>query len=1031
MKQKLKTHLLWSFVLKVKITLLTVIWILFVGQSVVAQNHSISGNVKNTSGEPLPGVTIVIKGSTTGTITDSNGKFNVGNISPDATLIFSFIGMKTQEIPIAGKTDISVVLNEESVGLEEVVAIGYGTARKQDLSGAVGVVGGNELAQRKTTMVSQALQGAVPGVMVTRTGGAPGSTSTIRVRGITTIGDSDPLVIIDGVPGGINTINPNDIESISVLKDAASASIYGSRAAAGVILITTKRANDNSLSLNYNYEFGVEGATTFSDFVDVQTYMRMANEQVWNDAGNPAGGEYGLFPKEKIDNYYSLNAENPNLYPITDWADMILNKYAPRESHYLDVVAGSKAIKTKVSLGYDKNKALYDGYTFERLTARLNNDITINKNIKVAVDLHLKRSITERPYDNPMSRIRFSGPVFAAVWADGRIAEGKTGTNMYAAVKYGGFNNSWSNEVGGKISLDITPVKDLTISAIVSPNFSPVKGKSFRKAITYAGAEDPTAIVGYIEGHTSTLLRETRNDNYSVTSQLLANYSKKIGNHNFNLLLGYEDFYAFSESLSASRDQYELSAYPYLDLGSLAYRDNSGSAYENAYRSYFGRIMYNYQNRYLLQANIRYDGSSRFDKNYRWGSFPSFSAGWVLTEESFLKDNAIVPYAKLRLSWGTLGNERIGNYPYQSSIEFGNAFFYKGNNIVSAQSAFQSKYAIRDISWETTESINIGADLGLFNNKLRISGDYYIKTTKDMLLALEIPDYLGLDNPDQNTGKMETKGWEAEIGWNSNIGELKYSIGLNISDFKSVMGDLGGTEFLGAKIKTEGSEFDEWYGYISDGLFQTQEEVANSPKLSSSVKPGDIKYVDISGPDGVPDGIINSVYDRVLLGGSLPRYMFAGNVNLSYKNFDFSMVFQGVGKQNAHLNSDAVKPLEQNWSNAPKFLENNYFSTYNTAEQNLKVQYPRLSQSSSGNNYAMSDYWLFEGRYLRLKNLTVGYTLPDLKLSGLDIQSLRIYLSTTDLFSWDKYPKGWDPETNSLDSYPITRSLLVGLSVKF
>lgn len=1031
MKQKLKSHLLWSFVLKVKITLLTVIWILFVGQSVVAQNHSVSGNVKNSSGEPLPGVTIVIKGSTKGTITDSDGKFTVGNTSPDATLIFSFIGMKTQEIPIAGKTDINVVMNEESVGLEEVVAIGYGTARKQDLSGAVGVVGGNELAQRKTTMVSQALQGAVPGVMVTRTGGAPGSTSTIRVRGITTIGESDPLIIIDGVPGGINTINPNDIESISVLKDAASASIYGSRAAAGVILITTKRAKENTLSLNYNYEFGVEGATTFSDFVDVQTYMRMANEQVWNDAGNPAGGEYGLYPKEKIDNYYSLNAENPDLYPITDWADMILNKYAPRESHYLDVIAGSRAIKTKVSLGYDKNKALYDGYTFERLTARLNNDITINKNIKVAVDLHLRRSITERPYDNPMSRIRFSGPVFAAVWSDGRIAEGKTGTNMYAAVKYGGFNNSWSNEVGGKISLDFTPVKDLTISAIVSPNFSPVKGKSFRKAITYAGADDPTAIVGYIEGHTSTLLRETRNDNYNVTSQLLANYSKKIGNHNFNLLMGYENFYAYYESLSASRDQYELSAYPYLDLGSLAYRDNSGSAYENAYRSYFGRIMYNYQNRYLLQANIRYDGSSRFDKNYRWGSFPSFSAGWVLTEESFLKDNAIVPYAKLRLSWGTLGNERIGNYPYQSSIEFGNAFFYKGNNIVSAQSAFQSKYAIRDISWETTESVNIGADLGLFNNKLRISGDYYIKTTKDMLLALEIPDYLGLDNPDQNTGKMETKGWEAEIGWNSNIGELKYSIGLNISDFKSVMGDLGGTEFLGDKIKIKGSEFDEWYGYKSDGLFQTQEEIDASPKLIGSVKPGDIKYIDISGPDGVPDGIINSVYDRVPLGGSLPRYMFAGNVNLSYKNFDFSMVFQGVGKQNARLNSVVVKPLEQNWSNVPKFLDNNYFSTYNTAEQNLKVQYPRLSQSSSGNNYAMSDYWLFSGRYLRLKNLTVGYTLPDLKLSGLDIRSLRIYLSTTDLFSWDKYPRGWDPETNSSDSYPITRSIIVGLSVKF
>jgi TonB-linked SusC/RagA family outer membrane protein len=510
-----------------------------------------------------------------------------------------------------------------------------------------------------------------------------------------------------------------------------------------------------------------------------------------------------------------------------------------------------------------------------------------------------------------------------------------------------------------------------------------------------------------------------------VTSQVLANYSNSFGNHSLNALGGYENYYAFYENLGASREQFALSSFPYLNLGPLTYRGNSGNAWENAYRSWFGRIMYNYKNKYFIQGNLRYDASSRFHKDYRWGSFPSFSAGWVVTEGS-----DILSYLKLRASWGTLGNERIGNYPYQATIGFSDALFLQGSNVISTQTAAQWQYVIQNISWEKTESYDIGFDAGFFNNHLRLTGDYYQKTTKDMLLALEIPDYIGFDNPDQNTGKMETKGWELEAVYTNRSREFNYSVAFNISDFKSVMGDLGGTEFLGDQIKIEGSEFNEWYGYLSDGLFQTAEEVANSAKTNASVKPGDVKYMDISGPEGIPDGRITPEYDRVLLGGSLPRYMYGGNIRMDYKGFDFSVVIQGIGKQQNRLQGLMVQPLPENWGHIPKILDGEYWSVYKTEQENINAKYPRMSMVSQSNNYAMSDYWLINGAYLRLKNVSLGYTLPGNLSKKISMERIRLYTTLSDIYTFNHYPKGWDPEV-SASGYPITSSFIFGVSVKF
>lgn len=1005
--------------------------VVIIGPSKAFQQQQVKGVVTDAStGEAIVGANVVIEGTTTGTVTDIDGKFSLTIPAPGSVLIISFLGFNTERVTVNSEAELAIKLVPDITDLDEVVVVGYGTVKKKDLTGAVSSVQGDAIAGRQATTVSQALQGAMAGVLVTRSNNAPGSSATIRVRGITSIGENNPLIIVDGVPvDNINDINPNDVENISVLKDAASASIYGSRAASGVVLVTTKRAKTGAIGLQYNVEYGIETPTALPEFVDVTRYMQMANELRWNDNNNNAN-EYPIYPKDVIDNYATLNAENPNKYPNTNWVDLILKKSAPRQSHVLSLTAGTKAVRSKMSLAYDNSDALYDGRSYERITARFNNDVDIVKFLSASIDFSFKRTMYHDPSIDPIYSTFISAPVYAATWADGRIAEGKTGNNIYAQLKYGGNVDKFYNQVGGKISLDFTPFKGFKLSAVVSPTLGFDKEKNFQKKVPYYSADDPTVYIGTTQWGSSTSLTEKRNDYSRVTSQLIANYAKEIGVHSLNLMAGYENYSAFNENMGASRDKFELTNFPYLNLGPLEFRDNSGSAWENAYSSYFGRVMYNYKNKYFVQGNIRYDGSSRFHKDYRWGAFPSFSLGWVLSEENFMQNFTALSFLKLRGSWGSLGNERIGNYPYQATIAFTNALFFQGSNVVAAQTAAQTKYVIQDISWETTESIDLGVDINFFNNKLKFTGDYFQKTTKDMLLALEIPDYIGFDNPDQNTGKMSTKGWEAEIGWNDNIGDITYSVSANISDFKSVMGDLGGTEFLGDQIKKKGSEFNEWYGYVSDGLFQTDEDLAASPKLNTAVKVGDVKYKDISGPDGIPDGKISPEYDRKLLGGSLPRYIYGTNLKLGYKNFDFSLVLQGVGKVTTRLEGLMVQPLMENWGSVPKILDGTSWSKYNTPEQNLAAKYPRLTQNNRNSNYTMSDYWLFNGAYLRLKNITLGYNLPGDWAKKVKLQNIRVYGSASDILTFNKYPKGWDPEVSST-GYPITSSYVFGLSVTF
>lgn len=1000
--------------------------------SIHQQNErKITGHITDEQGEPIVGATVAVTGnSKSGTITDFDGKFTI-NVPDNAVLSISYIGFISQQIKVDNKNSFSIVLIEDSRMLDDVVVIGYGTVKKKDLTGSVAAISGDNVASRKTTQLSSALQGAISGVLVTRDNNAPGSSaSNIYIRGITTIGDASPLVIVDGVPGNINMINPNDVESISVLKDAASASIYGARAAAGVILVTTKRADTSKLSLSYAVEYGWEKPTQRPQYVGVQRFLEMANELRYND--NTEGGMYQEYSQDQVENWVANNKTDPNAYPITDWESLIMKSSAPRVTHNFSISGGTKNVSTKASFSYDDVDGLYSDRNYKRYMTRVNNDFTINPLLSASLDFNWRRTNSQQPTYNPLNRMRITPAVYAALWDDGRIAEGKSGANPYGQLIGGGDTEDIYNRLGGKAALDFTPFAGFKLSGIIAPTYNLDHSKSFRTATFYTAADDPDRVVGSLGSFATNKLTETRNQSHNITAQIIATYIKTINQHNINLMAGYESYYSKYESLETSKDKYPLTEFPYLSIGPDEIITSTGNAFETAYRSYFGRIMYSYANRYLLQANIRRDGSSRFHKDHRWGTFPSFSAGWVVSEEKFMKNSSLdwLSFFKLRASWGTLGNERIGNYPYQSTIDFEQALFYQNGAVIPQMTAAQRKWAVENITWETTTSIDLGIDLSFLSNRLQFTADYYNKKTKDMLLNVKTPDYGGLDDPEINAGVMRTKGYEIEASWREKRGDWSYEIALNFSDFLSKMGNLRGTQFLGNQVKMEGSEFNEWYGYLSDGLFLTQEDLDNSPTIDKNVTIGDIKYLDVSGPDGVPDGKISPDYDRVLLGGSLPRYMFGGRINASYRDFDLSLAFQGVGKQNVRMTATMVQPLRENYGSMPQIIDGKYWSSLNSDEQNANALYPKLTFDNRETNYAMSDFWLFDGRYIRLKNITFGYTLPKHLGQKAYINNVRFYISANDLLCFSKYPKGWDPEMGD-SSYPITTSVLFGLSLNF
>ncbi len=989
------------------------------------------------TGEPIIGGSILVKGSTIGSVSDIEGNYKLEYKAQHKVVVYSCIGYKDVEKVIEpGKVQVlDIKLEQDTDQLEESVVIGYGTVKKKDLTGAIGTTKGDGLVQANATSLSASLQGTIPGLQVTRSSALPGASATLRIRGVTNMSDSDPLVLLDGVPiSSIDAIPAEDIETVTVLKDAASASIYGARAAAGVILLTSKRADQGKMSVTYTGNFSVITPTEFPETVSLTRFFEMQNEIEWNDGGNVSGQEYSVYSKDLIDNYMTYHNLDPDNYPLTDWKKLLVKNWAPQHKHNVSISYGNNVIKTNASFTYENTDALYENRSEEVYNIAVATDIKILKWLKVTADLRFRDAITTHPQNNPLQAAYLYGPNKAAYWEDGRYGAGHNGSNAIYIMEQGGYVNGDRRRVMAKLGFEITPVTGLTITGVYAPNYNLYKSKDYSAQLYYYSAENPNAVAGYATSHETTSVTETRQETVTITKQLTANYNTTFGsNHNFSIMAGYEDYSYDYEAMTGSGDHYELTGYPYLSKAPSDYVSVTGSETQVAYLSTFGRVMYDYKHKYLFQANIRGDASSRFAKGYRWGVFPSVSGGWVMTEEPWMHPAAgWLDFLKIRASYGTLGNERIGNYPYQAIMSLGETLIDSNSGIISAMTAAQTAYNIRDITWETTKTYDFGADLSFFNSRLTANFDWYHKVTTDMLLDLEIPDLIGYTNPSQNAGTMYTNGWELSLGWRDRVGKFGYSINFNISDYKTMMGNLSGVVIDGDQIVMEGAEYLEWYGYKTDGLFLTEEDLANSPKLNEAVQVGDIKFVDISGPDGVPDGEITPEYDRVLLGGSLPRFVFGGNINFDFYGFDVGITFNGVGKQLVQMTQQMVFHTAA-WHTFPSYLDGNYFSYYNTDEQNAKAFFPRLSQQKSGSsnsyNYEMSDYWLFNGAYFRLKNVTIGYTFPQWIVDKLKIQKVRVFASVSDPLSISNYPQGWDPEA-AYNAY-IARTWNFGLTIKF
>jgi len=990
--------------------------------SVTQQPLTISGKVTDSSGGSLPGVTVVVKGTTNGSITDANGKYSLSNIPENATLQFSFVGMKTQEVVVVGKSSINVILAEETVGIEEVVAVGYGTQKKVNLTGSVSSMTSKELENRPITKTSQALSGLVSGVTVSQGSGRPGyDDSSIIIRGMGTFSSAgnSPLVLVNGLASSINEVDPNNIKSISVLKDAASASIYGTRAANGVILIETKRGSKGQLTINYNNYIGWQKATELPQFVDSYSFATLKNE------ANKNQGISAAYTDEQLTKFKS--GSDPDNYPNVPHLRNMLNSGSGfQTNHNLSFMGGDEKNSYLFSVGYLNQEGIVDKNNYNKYNFELNFDSKIKDNLNLKVSLSGNTGETTEPRHpsgagsgNLMDMMTFAlreGPTFA-----GRKSDGTYGHQDYfspeAWMDSESFIQNKSKFFLGGIDLSWKIFKDFTLSGKVGYNYNNYKNTSYLATVIF----DANTSYG------PNTLAELSGDNSLLTLQSLVRYEKKIRQHNFNILAGFSQEEQREDWISGSRDNFPNNSLYKLNAGASTNMNAGGSGSEWALRSYFGRLNYSFKEKYLFEANVRYDGTSRFPQKSRWGLFPSLSAGWRISEESFIKNNiSWIDNLKLRASWGKLGNQNIGNYPYQNLVVLGQNYPFGGS---LAAGASVTTLANSKIEWESTQVADIGFDLSILKNKLNMVFDHFHKTTSGILYNVSVSQVLGLTPSSTNAGEVKNTGFEVLLNYQTSIGKLKLGIIPNFSYVKNEVAKLASVQMDISKGLFVGHPLGAIYGYVSDGLFVNTTDIANYPTQPYSAEPGFIRYKDISGPNGVPDGKVDATYDRKVIGTSFPKYSYGTTITVDYNGFDFSLLLSGLGGFEKKMNYYQAFALF-NDGQIQKWQADNRW-TVNNPDPNAK--YPKLTNLTSGSMITQtSTFFTKNASFLRAKSLQIGYSFSNSIVQKLRISKLRIFFSGQNLFSLNHYYEGWDPEmsTNS-EFYPITSIYSFGVNIKF
>lgn len=988
-----------------------------------------AGQVRSGKGEKLPGINIQVKHSGKGTVTDAEGRFAL-TVAPGDTLLVSGIGYKKLEVPVNGKPQLDLRLTDDETALGEVVVVGYGTQKKSDLTNSVAQIKGADITRRPVSNIQQALQGLAPGVTVLDRGGAPGvSNATIRVRGITTfninssstsgydLGKNDALVIIDGIEQRMQDINPEDIESLSVLKDAASTAIYGSRATNGVILITTKRGKSGKLTVNYNGYYAWQKSVNKPQMMDIESYMR---EQVvaYTNAGVAVPAR---FSEESIQQY--VNATDRYKYPMPNtWFNTML-KTSPQQSHVLSLSGGNEVVKTRMSVRYQDQQGIVENYSDKLSEVRMNADYSpLNSRVHVAGDINYRNNSNTKPTVEPFNNM-FHGSLWAVPkYPDGTYGLSTQGNNPLMFDEIGGLSKQGIDYFLGNVRGDVDLLPGLRFSSQFGTRVMYTQQKNFTNS--YTNTDKNTNITKTVANNS---LTEVRNTLREYTWNNLLTYEHSFGKHDLKALAGYSQIDNKQTFLSAYRERFYNNDITSIGQGANdGTKSNSGSDAEYGLRSYFGRINYAYAGKYLLEVNGRYDGSSRFADGKRYSFFPSFSAGWRISKEQFFAPLLpIVNDLKLRGSYGKTGNQSVDLYSYYDALTATSYTF----NGVPVPGYRQTTLANTDLGWESTTQLDLGLDAAFLDRRLNITADYYRKLTSDILLNLDIPATVGLNAPPQNAGAVENKGVEIAVNYNSKQnGHLRYTIGANFSYNENKVTDLKGTGpyITGSDIDPryiikKGLPINTLWGYQTDGLFQTAEEISKYPTLASNTQPGDVKYVDRNN-----DGKIDA-NDMTNIGLSFPKYTFGLNAGLQYKEFELNILIQGAAKVDTRL-SGALAEMGNQEGFTHEIYANNYWTP-----QHTDARFPRPIKYDL-RNVATSDRLVIDGSYIRLKNIQLSYHLPEYITKKALISRSTVYVSATNLFTISKLNE-WnlDPEAESGRAvyYPQTSLFTVGLNLQF
>lgn len=977
----------------------------------------VEGTITDSKGEPIIGATVFDPVSKKGAVTDINGHYRI-DCAPGTKLRVSYVGYTTKEI-VAGHDD-SVSLSEEDNTLNDVVVVGYGTQKKLTTTGAVTKVEGTDINKMTVTNASKALQGISPGLTIVDRGGAPGEDDPeIYMRGVSTTGYSQPLVLVDGIEMAMSQVPASEIENVSVLKDASSAAIYGSRAANGVILITTKRGQAGKARVTYSGSIGIQDRAVKPKQVSAKEYMDMVNEALTN------AGSAIKYSEDDINAV--LNGTDPYRLTYIDYpSEVYKSRYVTQ--HTITVNGGTDQAKYLTSFDFLDQPGLTDNTYYKRYSYRMNNDINISKYLRLSSD------ITYRHFDNSEPQLLGSAqsdalsmcPTSPIHYADGRyqLDQQNMQAVAYTDLDVSGKSDYNLDAIYGQVKVELEPIKALVFTGVASLNGQWSRNKIHYKNYKFYD-ETGTQLITQINNPNGVV--DYRNNSYELTLRFLANYKKSFGEHNFALLYGMEQISYRNYYNSAQRNNLISDNLPDVSLGSASTQFAYGYPTKWGINSFFGRFNYNWKERYLFEANLRSDGSSRFAAGHRWGTFPSFSAAWRVSEEPWMKNVDWLSNLKIRASWGRTGNERISLWQYLPQ--------YVTQNVVMdgqlVTGVYQEQMSNPDITWETVEQTDLGLDFGFLNNKIYGTFDYYIKDTKDILLALGIPYFIGLDAPMQNAGKVRNSGFEFTLGYRDHVGKVNFNAALNLAYNKNEWRDRGSDDknISGWTIQTVGSQLNAFYIYKADGLIANDEELADykakyksDPRGMSEVKAGDVKLVDVNN-----DGTIDPK-DRVVYDSNIPKFTFGLNLQAEWRGFDLSAVFQGATGANRMMYGEFIEGPSYE-----VFTSTIFRDRWTEENQNANAKMPRLEAANNRNESTYNSFFLWKANYLRLKNLQIGYTFSSHLVRPLGLQNLRLYVSGSNLFTWTSLPQGLDPEgySSRIHYFPQLKIYTFGLNVTF